>query len=1073
MQLSGEVPAGLGTTYPLVGPLAGSTEVSLTIGLPLIQQSNTPGLPPLATFVQQVSNPTSPTYRQYLTPTSFAAAYGPSTSDYTALQNFVTANGLTVSSTSTSRALLGVTGTAAAIENAFFVTLNVYKRPNGTTFYAPANQPSLNLTLTNPILHITGFDTFAVPTPAAGTSAQDCPVGSTSAGYFGQDLRSLYLNSNCAPATCPSAPPAVGQGFGLGQTVALFELDSYNPTNVSTYESGAGLSPASPATKLCSPNFPNNVSQVVVPAGGSAGPLQTFATTTFGPESSSGESEAELGMEMVLAMAPQATVVVYEQNTLGQGGSGPAFNADSLFGAMEENVPGLTPAAPPQVITNSWTWNSATTDTLLPQIFSQFVAQGQSLFQASGDLGAYITGGAEPSVPDPIIDSPLMTVVGGTTFGGLVPQEITWNNASERTATACSTVPLAASTVQAGTCASVGGGGFCTGLALPSYQVGVGTGDTDITSGPANTRMIPDVSMIADNLATVTRATSGVGCSHGTSASAALWAGFAALANEQTHGQGAVGFANPQLYFLGSSPSSPFNDIGASGTASNDNYSGTGKYSAVAGYDLATGWGSPSATTCNLETNLPAQSCMPGTSVSALVTGKSVTAYVPAGSYSEAALGVFAVPLEAAPTGIVPDYPTLPSPVKISTGTDPVQGVINTCGGNSQTGTVVCTSNGNTVYLINGLQALTAQTATALPSDGAATGAVEQFSGGTCQTCNVAIDPVHNLAYLSIATGTDTGEDSTGAAFQVLNLATNTFGSVFQTGQEATSEDIVVDPLRFGGLVLSPNEGFLETAAGAGNYQLLQTSTGSVFNFALTAAQGAPTVTSGLDSAAEDCESGIALATDEFTDSIFLVDLNQVTFSGTSWSAGTAATPGFNFVPIPQFAALTNNTDEAGTAGVAVVAQGTHVGVVAGEFGGGTFLAIALPTTSGTGTPVLKDYVVATIPSTPTDNLPWSLGADPHTLTAYMSPNSGQPYAVFEDDIDVLTTVDGARTFLAVVDLNALLARPRSAADSHQLATPLGAVDTCTAPSTGIGGTGVNPAGCIVRFIGAALPAGL
>ena len=1066
--LSGEVPPGLGTTYPLVGPLAGSTTLGLAIGLPLQNQAQ------LATFIQQVSDPTSPSYRQYLTPDGFAAAYGPPAGDYTNLQTFVTSSGLTVSATYTGRDILSVTGTAAAIESAFFVTLNVYQRPDGTTFYGPANAPSLNLTLSTPILHITGFDSLAVPAPAAGTSTQDCPASSP--GYFGPDFRTLYLGG-CESNTCPASPPAVGQGFGLQQTVALFELDSYTSGNVSLYESGTGLTPGLPGTPLCSPSFPSNVSQVVVPSA-PATPLIPFTTTTFGPNTVAGESEVELGMEMVLAMAPQATVIVFEQNTLG----GPAFNPDTIYDQMAENVVGTK--APPQVISNSWTWYGSVLDTNLPQIFAHFVAQGQSVFQAAGDLGAYVAGGAAPNVPDPIIDSALMTVVGGTTFGGLPPQEITWNDPSERTAAVCSTLPLSTTTITNGTCASVGGGGFCSGyatgehpstLALPTYQVGVGSGNPDITGGPANTRLIPDVSMLADDLATVTRATGGAaGCSQGTSASAALWAGFAAIANEHTLGQGAVGFANPQLYFLGSSTSPPFNDIGSGTLASNDNYSGSGQYSARAGYDLATGWGSPSATSCSIVTNLPSQSCMPGTSVSALVLGKNVTAYVPSGSYEESGVGVFAVPLEVAPSGLPPSYPALPAPVTISTGTDPVQGVINTCGGNSQTGKVVCTSNGNTVWLIDGTQPLASQTATSL-TDGATAGAFQQYSGGDCQTCNVAIDPVHDLAYLSIATGTDSGQDSPGgAAFQVLNLATNTFlPTLIQTGQEATSEDVVVDPLRFGGLVLSPNEGYLETAGGVGSYQLIQPSTGSVFNFAPPGApagtSGDPTIGtgSGLDSAAEDCQSGIALATDEFTSSIFLVDLNQVVFSsGTlTWTAGTGATPGFSFTNIPDFASFTTDVDEAGTAGVAVVAQGTHVGVVTGEFGGGTFMAIRLPSASGSGTPQLQDYVLATIPSTP-DTIDWALGADPHTLTAYMSPNSGQPYAVFEDDVDVLSTRDGKRTWLAVVDLNALLARPRSTTDANQLLNPLANTDTCQTTSTGTGGTGVNPSGCIVRFVG-------
>jgi len=1052
---STHVPPGLETTFPLVGPLPPETPVTLAIGLPLVNEDN------LRNVISQISDPTSPNYRQYLAPDQFAATYGPPQADYTSLQNFVTSNGLSVASTFTGRELLSVTGTAGAVESALFVTLNVYQRPDGTSFFAPANDPSLNTSLSNPVLHISGLDSLTVPTPSGGTSTVQCPTGS--AGYFGPDFRKLYLGS-CASSTSL---------FGLNQTVALFELDSYNPANVSTYESGAGLSPGTPGTPLNSPNFPANMAQVQVTGPGTVA-TGGFSPALFAPSTVPGQSEAELGMEMVLAMAPQANIIVYEQFI--PGGLTSAFNPDAILGQLAEPVPSGLPGAgkPPQVIVNSWTWNGSTRDPNLPQLFEHFASQGQSFFQASGDVGSYgaITGsaggGAGLPVPDPIIDTSLMTVVGGTAVAGFPPQEVTWNNPNERTAPACAP-PVSSTTIQNGTCASVSGGGFCSGLAVPSYQRGIGASNPDIPA--TNTaRMIPDVSMIADQLAVVTRATSNApGCSQGTTASAALWGGFAAIANQSANGLGTVGFANPEIYFLASSASPPFNDIGAGSLASNNNYSGSGAYSARSGYDLATGWGSPSPTSCSLVTSLPTQSCMPGTSVSALLRGKNVTAYVPAGSWGEANVGLFAVPVETAPVNSPPMYPPLPPPVTISTpaptGLSASNAVLNTCAGNSQTGEVVCVSNGTTVWTIDGTQALASQTASPL-QDGADPNHVEVFSGGICSTCNVTIDPVHNLAYLSIATSADSPLTSpfppspTGAAFQILNLATNTFLPPIPTGQQATSEDISVDPLRQ--LILSPNEGQSESSLSDGggprpngDYQLVNPTTNAVFDFvpASTNFEGE------FDSAAEDCQTGIALATDEFTNSLFLVDLNQITFSGTIWTSGTGSTPGYQFVNFPEF----NPFSEAGISGIAVVSD-QHIGVVGGEFGGTTFIVIKLPSVAG-GTPALQDYVLADIPNTP-DGQPWSLGHDPHTLTAYKSPNNGAPYAIFENDPGTFGGSAGGRNFLAIIDLNALLVtRARSAPGSHVLATPLGPLDTCQGIDAN---TGVNPAGCIVRFIGSA-----
>jgi subtilase family serine protease len=63
------------------------------------------------------------------------------------VSTFATSNGFTVVRSYTSQALLTVSGTVSAIESAFFVTLNLYQRPDGSTFYAPANAPSANLSV--------------------------------------------------------------------------------------------------------------------------------------------------------------------------------------------------------------------------------------------------------------------------------------------------------------------------------------------------------------------------------------------------------------------------------------------------------------------------------------------------------------------------------------------------------------------------------------------------------------------------------------------------------------------------------------------------------------------------------------------------------------------------------------------------------------------------------------------------------------------------------------------------------------------------------------------------------------
>src|SRR5947199_7145338 len=76
-------------------------------------------------------------------------------------------------------------------------------------------------------------------------------------------------------------------------------------------------------------------------------------------------------------------------------------------------------------LSSSWGFGSQV-DPAREQIFQQFAAQGQSMFQASGDGGAWTGAIFPPS------DDPWLTVVGGTsldtvTSGGAWQSETTWS----------------------------------------------------------------------------------------------------------------------------------------------------------------------------------------------------------------------------------------------------------------------------------------------------------------------------------------------------------------------------------------------------------------------------------------------------------------------------------------------------------------------------------------------------------------------------------------------------------------------------------------------------------------------
>jgi kumamolisin len=76
----------------------------------------------------------------------------------------------------------------------------------------------------------------------------------------------------------------------------------------------------------------------------------------------------------------------------------------------------------------------------------------------------------------------------------------------------------------------------------------------------------------------------------GTSQAAPVWAGIFALVNQylQHHGSRALGFANPALYALARTKQTypPFHDVTVGNNLA---------YPATAGYDMATGLGTPDA----------------------------------------------------------------------------------------------------------------------------------------------------------------------------------------------------------------------------------------------------------------------------------------------------------------------------------------------------------------------------------------------------------------------------------------------------------------------------------------------
>ena len=383
------------------------------------------------------------------------------------------------------------------------------------------------------------------------------------------------------------------------------------------------------------------------------------------------------------------------------------------------------------------------------------------------------------------------------------------------------------------------------------------------------------------------------------------------------------------------------------------------------------------------------ESCLPTSSLSALIQGTNVTAYVPKGQWSAGATGVNVVRVEGAPL----------APTTVAT-----TGIVNSCSSCSSAacsgGVTVCTGNTNDVYVIT-----PPATLSATPTANAT--AFQSYSGGSCQTCGVAIDAATGIAWIA--------EGSVGSVGQLepYHVTAGTFGSAIGLFGVKTSEDIMVNPAKK--YILSAGGA---TGSGEGDqFQIIDNVTGTVYN----APSPSPFAGFELDATAQDCSTGVAVATVESCaagicsavptiQKLALVNLSGVTLTGGAPGSWSAPTNLQDFAP--DFTNLT-----FGTNGLAV-APGTHLAVVAGEFGGAGFGVVELPATVTPATiPVAADWVSANVPTSVTPACgPWAMGFDPHTVTAYRSPNDGKGYALM---------TNAARTCLVKVDMALLLSAPR------------------------------------------------
>jgi kumamolisin len=338
-----------------------------------------------------------------------------------------------------------------------------------------------------------------------------------------------------AAPTTSYTPVQLGEAYsfpagtdGSGQTIAIIELGGgYEQSDLDTYFSGLGV--GSPS-----------VSAVGVDG----------AANKPGQDPSGADGEVLLDIEVVGALAPKASIVVYF-----------APNTDAGF---VDAIAQATHAQPtPTTMSISWgqsedQW-TAQARNALDEALVDAAALGVTVTAAAGDNGSSDGATDGANHVDFPASSPHLLACGGTSLqasGATISSETVWNDGGGRGAT---------------------GGGVSDAYPLPSWQESAGVPAAPASGGG---RGVPDVAGNADPATGYEVLVDGrsmvIG---GTSAVAPLWAALVARFAQATGKP--LGLLQPKLY---AAAGAGFRDI-----TQGDN----GSFSAAPGWDACTGLGSP------------------------------------------------------------------------------------------------------------------------------------------------------------------------------------------------------------------------------------------------------------------------------------------------------------------------------------------------------------------------------------------------------------------------------------------------------------------------------------------------
>lgn len=353
----------------LVGHTNSSRLLHIAVSL---QPGNTAAL---QNFADSVSNPNSPNYRHFITPTDVGERFGLPLSEVQAVGSYLESYGFKVKLLAKNRLSVLADGTVAQAEAAFHTTINDYQvsslwqamrvnEPGHTSYFAYSTPLSMPAGIAANVLDVSGLESYTKPQLRTLTPTQ---------------ARVLY-----------NLAPEYNAGYqGQGRNIAISNFDGYRLSNVPLYYSQYGLP---------------------TPSGG-VGSNITVHTISGGAGSGTPQGEGDLDIQMVLGMAPLCNFHIYD--------TGSSDLISCLTQEANDNIA--------DVISESYGWNlPAATATSAHNEHLSMTAEGITYMAATGDSGTTL----EPySYPD---YEPEVLQVGGTVAtvnsSGVRTSEVAWSS---------------------------------------------------------------------------------------------------------------------------------------------------------------------------------------------------------------------------------------------------------------------------------------------------------------------------------------------------------------------------------------------------------------------------------------------------------------------------------------------------------------------------------------------------------------------------------------------------------------------------------------------------------------------